>query len=163
MEITFSSDEMSDRLTPRERSLHMARIGDRDTKPELQIRHGLHALGFRYRLHVPKLPGRPDIVFPKFGAVILIHGCFWHHHDCGLCRIPNTRSDFWRAKLTANRARDQRVLASLGAKGWRTLVVWECGLRGPTRLGRDAVVARCAEWLRSSEPVGEIMGEAECR
>lgn len=136
----------------------MARIGARDTKPELLVRRGLHARGFRYRLHVRGLPGRPDIVFPKYRALVFVHGCFWHGHDCSLFRLPATRSEFWSAKIASNRRRDDEVLTGLEAAGWRALVVWECGLRGTGRIGLAEVLDRCEAWLGSSAGRGEIRG-----
>ena len=113
----------------------MAGIRGRDTKPELLIRKGLHALGLRfrlgdsYRIAGRKLPGRPDLVFPARKAVILVHGCFWHGHDCALFRWPATREQFWRDKITGNIARDSKVRGQLAMAGWRVLEVWECQLK----------------------------------
>ena len=137
----------------------MARIRGRDTKPELLVRHALHARGFRYRLHGGALPGRPDMVFPKHRAVILVHGCFWHGHDCPLFRLPGTRQEFWEAKIAANRARDGLVLEKLAASGWRALTVWECGMRGAGRVGLDVVVEHCESWLLSDAKDGEVRGK----
>lgn len=118
---------MVDRLTSRERSALMARIGPRDTKPELIVRRLLHVAGYRYRLHAANLPGRPDIVFPGRRAVIFVHGCFWHRHDgCRLATTPGTRVDFWTAKFEANRKRDQRATEQLNAAGWSALIIWQC-------------------------------------
>jgi DNA mismatch endonuclease (patch repair protein) len=92
------------------------------------LRRGLHAAGFRYRLHVSGLPGRPDIVLPKFRSVIFVHGCFWHGHaDCKNFRIPKTRAEFWISKIKANSDRDDRAMTAIHVAGWRSLVVWECG------------------------------------
>lgn len=128
----------------------MAGIGPANTKPEMIIRRGLHALGWRYRLHVKGLPGKPDLVFPARRVVILVHGCFWHGHDCALFRWPATREEFWRTKITGNIARDARVRDELLAMGWRVLEVWECTLKGKNRLPVDDVLARCAVFLRDS-------------
>ena len=117
---------MVDVLTPEQRRLNMSRIRGKDTKPELMLRHGLHARGLRYRLHRKDLPGRPDMVFPRYRAAILVHGCFWHGHDCPLFKLPATRREFWAAKIEGNQARDARDIAGLAAAGWRVLVVWEC-------------------------------------
>src|SRR5271165_5724537 len=129
---------MVDVLTPAQRRHNMSRVRGKDTKPELLLRRGLHALGFRFRLHRKDLPGRPDLVFPARRAAIFVHGCFWHGHDCPMCRIPTTRTGFWQTKIHGNRDRDRRAVAALTAKGWRVLVVWECALRGPARLPDDA-------------------------
>ncbi|MEQ8268762.1 MAG: DNA mismatch endonuclease Vsr [Parvibaculum sp.] len=118
---------MADHLSPQHRSWLMSRVRDRDTTPEMVVRRIAHMLGYRYRLHRRDLPGSPDLVFPRRRAVILVHGCFWHHHErCPKATIPKTRTDFWKEKFKANRRRDKRVLAELAALGWRPLVVWEC-------------------------------------
>src|SRR6476469_9536278 len=110
---------MADVVDAATRSRMMSGIRGRDTKIELAVRRALHARGFRYRLDVRSLPGRPDVVLPKWKAAVLVHGCFWHAHDCGLCRIPSTRPDFWREKLAGNAARDARSRQALLGKGWR--------------------------------------------
>ena len=120
----------------------MSGIRGKDTKPELIVRRGLHALGFRYRLHAKDLPGKPDIVLPRWQAVIFVHGCFWHGHDCARgARAPKANAAYWRGKIEGNRARDTRVQAELRALDWRPVVVWECELRDlaalETRLRRE--------------------------
>jgi DNA mismatch endonuclease, patch repair protein len=149
---------MADTVAPEVRSRMMAGIRGRDTRPELVLRQGLHRAGFRYRLHVKGIPGKPDMVFPKHRAVIFAHGCFWHGHDCALFKWPSSRPEFWREKITGNVARDAKVKASLLAAGWRVLTVWECALKGPGRLTAEAVMARCAAWLRSAWQTDEIRG-----
>jgi DNA mismatch endonuclease, patch repair protein len=139
---------MVDVHTPEQRSFNMSRIRGRDTKPELKLRRGLHALGFRYRLHRRDLPGRPDLVFPAYRAVIFVHGCFWHGHDCPMCRLPATRPDFWETKIHSNRDRDRRAVRELAAAGWRVLVVWECALRGAARQDEQEVLTRCSSFLQ---------------
>jgi len=133
----------------------MSGIRGRDTKPEILVRSLLHREGFRFRLHVRELPGKPDIVLPKYRAAIFVHGCFWHGHDCPLYRLPGTRPDFWRNKIDRNRASDRRAREALLAAGWRVAVVWECALRGA---GTDPghVGQRLAVWLRGNEPETEI-------
>ena len=126
------------------RSRMMSGIRGKNTQPEILIRHGLHRLGFRYRLHGSKLPGRPDIVLPKFNAVILVHGCFWHGHDCRYFKLPTTRTGFWKEKIDGNRARDSRNLDSLLTAGWRVCIVWECAVRG-----RDADTGKSATRSRA--------------
>jgi DNA mismatch endonuclease, patch repair protein len=143
---------MVDVLTPTQRSFNMSRIRGRDTKPELVLRRGLHARGFRFRLHRRDLPGRPDLIFPSRRAVIFVHGCFWHGHDCPMCRLPATRADFWQAKIEGNRVRDQNAVRALAAIGWRILIVWECALRGPARRPVVAVLAGCEKFLVSEVP-----------
>lgn len=150
---------MADVLTPEQRRLNMSRIRGKNTKPELVLRRGLHAKGFRFRLHRRDLPGRPDLVFPGYRSVILVHGCFWHGHGCPLTKMPATRRDFWVAKIASNRDRDQRALAALHGAGWRTLVVWECALRGPNRQSEEVVLSACIRFLeRSGEAEQEISG-----
>ena len=135
----------------------MAGIRGRNTKPEILVRSALHHLGFRFRLHVRELPGKPDIVLPLYDAVIFVHGCFWHGHDCPLFRVPKTREDFWRNKISHNRANDQKAREALLAAGWRVGVVWECAIRGA---GKDieAVASRLGKWLRSKEKETEARG-----
>lgn len=140
---------MVDSLTPAERSERMSRIRGKDTKPELWVRRYLHARGFRFRLHPKDLPGRPDIVLPKYGAVVLVHGCFWHGHHCQKGRIPGTRSAFWEAKFTANRTRDARNTRKLRRLGWRVYKVWECDLAKTAR--RIKVLGQLEERLRRGE------------
>ena len=107
----------------------MSLVRGRDSKPEILVRRLTHALGYRYRLHRPDLPGRPDLVFGPRRKVIFVHGCFWHRHPdpaCKLARLPKSRQDFWRPKLEGNRARDERINGALSAMGWNVLEIWEC-------------------------------------
>lgn len=127
----------------------MAAIRGKDTKPELIIRRGLHALGYRYRLHQAKLPGKPDLVLPKHRAVIFVHGCFWHGHDCPMFHWPKTRPEFWQAKIGRNRERDVETWASAKAAGWRCGKVWECALKGKGRLPPGRVIDSLSQWLSS--------------
>lgn len=138
----------------------MAGIRGKNTKPELTLRRGLHAAGFRFRLHDRTLPGKPDIVFPKFRAVLFAHGCFWHGHDCHLFKWPSSRPDFWQAKIHRNREVDALTSASLQAAGWRQGIVWECALKGKARLPIETVLSECAAWLKSDVPFLEIRGSA---
>ncbi|MFZ5529746.1 MAG: very short patch repair endonuclease [Pseudomonadota bacterium] len=147
---------MTDIVDAETRSRMMAGIKSRNTRPEVLIRSLLHRAGFRFRLHAPDLPGRPDIVLPKYHAVILVHGCFWHAHDCSLFRLPASRSDFWEKKLEANRARDARNIAELSGKGWRVLVVWECALKGGGRMSDERVTQMLVDWLRSDVGFREL-------
>ena len=150
---------MADVLTPEQRRLNMSRIRGKNTKPELVLRRGLHAKGFRFQLHRRDLPGRPDLVFPRYRSVILVHGCFWHGHGCSLTKMPATRPDFWAAKIANNRDHDQRVLVALHGAGWRTLVVWECAIRGPNRQSEDVVLSSCIKFLeRTGSAAQEIAG-----
>ena len=121
---------MADIVSPKVRSRMMASIRSRDTKPELQVRRHLHGLGYRYRLSPKHLPGKPDLVLPRHGAVIFVHGCFWHGHaGCRFARMPSTRAAFWEAKLEGNRKRDKTCVHQLRKEGWRVAVVWECALK----------------------------------
>ncbi len=124
-----------DPLTPEQRHRCMSRIRSKDTGPEWAVRRLVHALGFRYRLHVKTLPGKPDLVLPRHRKVILVHGCFWHAHGCRAARRPPaTRAVFWQEKFARNVARDQQNLRDLWQAGWQVLVVWECETRDPDRL-----------------------------
>ena len=121
---------MADTVDPETRSRMMSGIRGKDTKPELALRRALHARGFRYRLHDKRLPGKPDIILPKFRAAIFVHGCFWHRHEgCKYATMPATRPEFWQAKFRENMDRDQRNIDALLALGWRVAVVWECEMR----------------------------------
>lgn len=142
----------------------MAGIGPKDTKPELIVRKALHNSGFRYRLHAKNLPGKPDLVFPRYKAVILINGCFWHGHDCHLFKWPKTRPDFWKQKIGGNIARDQRTNAELLATGWRVMTIWECALKGRDKIPYLQFVDTASGWLRSTKvslsiPNASVQGE----
>lgn len=110
------------------RSLMMSGIRGKNTRPEIILRKGIHRAGLRFRLHAKDLPGHPDIVLPKWNAVILVHGCFWHGHKCHLYRLPKTRREFWLKKIRRNRFVDGRAVESLRGQKWRVAVVWECAL-----------------------------------
>lgn len=131
--------------TPEQRSRTMRAVRSRDTKPELTVRRFLHAAGLRYILHDRRLPGSPDLVFPKYRTVVFVHGCFWHQHaNCPAASRPRSNTEYWSRKLTGNVERDARNRTSLEASGWRVLVIWECEIRE-----RDAL-DRLAETIRSS-------------
>lgn len=120
---------MTDKLTPAQRSRLMARVVGKDTKPEWILRSALHRLGFRYRLGGAGLPGRPDLVLPKYRSVVFVHGCFWHRHaHCRRATVPRSNAAFWLGKLERNVARDAEAVAALEASGWKVIVVWECEL-----------------------------------
>jgi DNA mismatch endonuclease (patch repair protein) len=125
----------------------MSGIRGKDTDPERQIRKGLHAKGFRFRIHSKEVPGKPDLVLAKNRAVIFVHGCFWHGHDCSLFKLPGTRTDFWKAKIESNRTRDRIVQDQLARSGWRSMTIWECAIRGPGRLGLEGTIQSVADWL----------------
>ena len=133
----------------------MAGIKGKDTKPELALRRALHARGFRFRLHAKKVPGRPDLAFPKHRAVVFVHGCFWHRHvKCRYTTTPSTRPDFWQAKFEANVVRDSGFRATLLESGWRVATVWECALRKPDQVVASAELL--SGWLVSDDVQIEI-------
>jgi DNA mismatch endonuclease (patch repair protein) len=140
---------MTDTLTPAERSERMSRIRSRDTKPELCVRRYLHSLGFRFRLHQKDLPGRPDLVLPKYRAVVFVQGCFWHGHHCQKGRVPATRGAFWKAKFEGNKTRDARNTRALRAAGWRVFTIWECELA--KQVARERALDRLVQKLRRGE------------
>lgn len=123
------------------------------------IRKALHAEGLRYRLNVRDLPGRPDIVLPRHRAVVFVHGCFWHRHECDLFRWPESRAEFWREKLNGNAARDQKAAQALDESGWRQAVIWECALRGWKKRDFRETMQRLTAWIRSEEQAITIRGE----
>lgn len=125
---------MADTMTTEQRSRCMSRIKCRDTKPELLVRKSLFARGLRFRVNVTKLPGKPDIVLPKYRTVVFINGCFWHGHpDCRYATVPKSNVEFWQTKINRNRSRDAEVEAKLTALGWRVIRVWECDLKPKNR------------------------------
>jgi DNA mismatch endonuclease (patch repair protein) len=127
-------EAMVDSLTPAQRSERMSRIRSSNTKPEIYLRKALHRLGFRFRLHGRKLPGKPDIILPKHKAVVFVHGCFWHRHQgCKVATIPKTNTDFWLAKFARNVERDGVVIQKLQDEGWRVFVTWECETDTPRK------------------------------
>jgi DNA mismatch endonuclease (patch repair protein) len=150
---------MADIVDRQTRSRMMAGIRARDTQPEMLLRKALHARGYRYRLCDKRLPGKPDMVFPRFRAVIFVHGCFWHGHDaCKLFRLPKSNTAFWQAKIAANMARDGVVLESLAAAGWRVMVVWECALKGKSSISLENLLIIISSWLDSEKKFHEIRG-----
>ena len=140
---------MADVFTPEKRSDVMSRIRSGDTKPERAVRSMLHRLGYRFTVNGPRnktLPGRPDVVLPKYRTVVFVHGCFWHGHEhCRDFRLPKTRREWWRRKIEGNRARDARVEAELRAKGWHVVTIWSCALK--TRAARAWLEGRLRRWL----------------
>lgn len=129
------------------RSRMMSGIRGKNTKPELIIRKALHAQGFRFRLHVKDLPGKPDLVLPKYKAVIFVNGCFWHGHDCRYFKVPQTRADFWLDKIGQNKSRDKYQQAVLQSLGWKVMVVWECAVRAMKGQKSRTLIDLIAEWL----------------
>ena len=151
---------MSDTVSVKRRSEIMGLIRSKDTKPELLIRKGLHSLGFRYRLHVKDLPGKPDLVFPRYKSVIQINGCFWHGHSCSLFRLPKSNTAYWSAKIARNIERDISNHRLLQDGGWRVLTIWECALAGRDKLELTDVLALSSAWLLSTMAICEIKGKA---
>lgn len=142
---------------PLTRSEVMSRIRGKNTRLEVRLRTALHARGFRYRLHDKRLPGKPDLVLPGRRAVVFIHGCFWHGHDCHLFKLPKTNSEFWSEKIAANRSRDSDHLSWLTANGWNCLVVWECAVRGTGQRPFEQVIDTLALWLNEC---GKVSGDS---
>ena len=131
MRIFFVNLCMPDKLTPEQRRKCMSSIRCKDTKPEILVRKGLHARGFRFRLQERKLPGRPDMTLPRYGVAVMVNGCFWHgHQGCRYATRPKSNTEFWTEKIARNRHRDQVTEAHLEALGWKVITVWECELRG---------------------------------
>ena len=140
---------MADVVDAATRSRMMAGIQSKNTKPETLIRKALHARGFRYSLHPKRLPGKPDIVMPKWRVVIFVHGCFWHWHGCRLSKLPTSNLSFWQHKLMGNQLRDEQVKRELAGLGWRTATVWECATRGKTALESfPTLINDLDNWIR---------------
>lgn len=155
----FREVSVTDTVDTATRSRMMSAISSNNTLPELEIRRRLFAAGFRYRIHVQSLPGKPDIVLRRFRAVILINGCFLHRHVCAHSRLPETRTKWWCAKLEGNARRDVLTVSRLRDLGWKVLTVWECSFRsrGVTRkMALDAVASRIVDFLQSSVARMEI-------
>ena len=150
---------MADKLNTQQRHHCMSRIRGKDTKPELLVRKRLHARGFRFRLQDRNLPGRPDIVLPKYGVAIMVNGCFWHgHKGCRYATKPKSNVEFWETKIARNKHRDEVTAAHLEALGWTVIVVWECELRGKETA--EARIQTLAEEIRSA---GELKKQKEDR
>lgn len=149
---------MADIVDAATRSRMMANIRGRNTKPELFIRSALHRAGFRFRIHVGTLPGRPDLVLKKHSAIIFVHGCFWHGHNCHYFRWPTTRQAFWKEKIEATKVRDQHNLLALQEAGWRVMTIWECGLRDQNEAARQKLVGKLCQWLTGTERKGVLSG-----
>ncbi|ATC65473.1 very short patch repair endonuclease [Nibricoccus aquaticus] len=139
-----------DRLSTKARSRLMASVRRKDTKPEMLLRRALHKLGYRYRINQRSLPGSPDLVFAKRRVVIFVHGCFWHDHSgCRFATKPKSQAAFWADKFRANKERDSRAYMALKSTGWKTLVVWECALKGAS-LGKT--ILKADRWLKRPSP-----------
>ncbi|MDC7710062.1 very short patch repair endonuclease [Vogesella indigofera] len=139
---------MTDVVDKQTRSRMMSGIRSTNTQPEIAVRHVLHAAGLRYRLHVPSLPGKPDIVLRRHKLCIFVHGCFWHRHaGCKLTSTPVTRREFWLEKFTQNVLRDRAAIESLQQQGWRVFILWECGIRKQSLNWLPAAVMSDVKWL----------------
>lgn len=150
---------MADTVSPEKRSDMMSGIRGKDTKPEIIVRSLLHRLGYRFRLHRKDLPGKPDIVLPKWRAVIFVNGCYWHGHEsCHLFRLPKTRIDFWTNKIAGNRARDQRNHIALQGAGWKVLVIWECAVSKKLSLSDEQLELEIAAAMASAETIVHLRG-----
>ncbi len=145
---------MVDVHTPERRSKNMRAIRSKDTKPELLLRRLLHAQGFRFRLHRKDLPGKPDIVLPKYRAAIQVHGCFWHGHKCYLFKTPKSQTEFWLNKINTNRTRDEQQNKALIDSGWRLLIVWECALKGSLKQPDTELISSISKWIKSDSRQG---------
>ena len=151
---------MADIVSTEVRSQMMSGIRSKDTMPEITVRKGLHRLGFRYRVNDRRIPGKPDLHFPKWNALVFVHGCFWHGHDCHLFRLPKTRTGYWNAKIEKNRERDRLTESNLMAGGWRLAIVWECALKGRQRLEQQQMLDGLAIWRRSGNVRIDIRGKS---
>jgi len=147
--------DVVDKIT---RSRMMSGIRGKNTLPELIVRKLLHGRGYRYRLHDRNLPGKPDIVLPRYRAVILINGCFWHGHDCHLFKWPSSNDDFWKEKINKTKLLDERSFHNLQIAGWRVLTIWECALKGKLRLPVEQIADIIVSWLKTSACNAEIKG-----
>ncbi|TLS68330.1 DNA mismatch endonuclease Vsr [Mariprofundus erugo] len=150
---------MTDVVDGTTRSRMMAGIRGKNTKPEIRIRSLLHRRGFRFRIHVDSLPGKPDIVLKRHQAAIFVHGCFWHAHHCHLFKWPASRIDFWRTKIEGNKTRDTVNSQLLKKSGWRILTIWECALKGKYRLDEAELLEQLSMWLNSDNSEHEIIGK----
>lgn len=136
----------------------MSGIRAKDTRQEVLIRSALHRKGFRFRKNVKALPGSPDIVLPRYKAVIMVNGCFWHGHGCSIFRWPATRREFWQEKIESNKLRDEANLKRLNELGWRVLVIWECALKGRLSMGYQQATEVAARWIQFGAGYAEING-----
>lgn len=142
------------------RRRNMSAIRGKNTKPEITLRKELFRRGFRFRLHRKDLPGKPDIVLPKYHAVIQVQGCFWHgHNGCPLFKLPSSRQDFWLNKINSNKTRDAENTRKLLESGWRICEIWECSMKGKGRKPLEDVMSELSEWLRGDRLYAEIHGK----
>lgn len=140
---------MTDILSDEKRSERMKRVRQSGTTPELAVRHALHAMGLRYRVNASDLPGRPDLVLPRYNTVVFVHGCFWHGHRCTAGRPPATNKSYWLPKVEANRSRDRRKNRVLRELGWRVFTVWGCQVNSAKKL--EATARALARKIRGAQ------------
>lgn len=152
---------MADIVSPEKRSRMMAGIRGKNTRPEMIVRRTLFSAGYRYRLYRKDLPGTPDIVLPKYRCVIFVNGCFWHgHENCRLFRLPKSNTEFWRAKIEGNIARNRQKYDALAERGWRIIIVWECAMKGKYALSGSQLIHTLANAIHNRhEEVLEIEGQ----
>jgi len=149
---------MTDIVDERTRSRMMSGIRGKNTTPELLIRKALFKRRFRYRLHSTSLPGKPDLFFPKYHAIILVNGCFWHKHNCHLFKWPKTRSEFWEKKILENSRRDKANILIYKEMGYKVLVVWECAIKGKFKYDLNELIDRIVQWLVDGVDTHELSG-----
>ena len=152
---------MHDIVGKNTRSKMMANIKGKNTQPELIVRKGLFSRGYRYRLNVKKITGKPDIVLSKYNALILVNGCFWHGHNCHLFKWPKSRSAFWKRKINNTKNRDSKNLEKYISAGWRVLVIWECALKGQLIIPRNLLLDEIEAWVNSTEKHKVIRGSVQ--
>jgi len=147
---------MADVHSPATRSKNMRAIGTQNTAIEKRLAALLNDVGFPFTVQDASLPGKPDFVLEAYRCILFTHGCFWHHHDCYLFKVPETRTEFWLNKIGKNVERDERDIAQLEAQGWRVMVVWECALRGKQKLSDVALKERLEEWICAGTDSAQI-------
>lgn len=150
---------MVDIVSPEKRSEMMSGIRSKNTKPEIIVRKALHKQGFRFRLHQTGLPGKPDLVFRKYNAVIFTHGCFWHGHDCPLFKWPSSRPDFWKKKINRNKNKDKESSEKLLDENWRVMIIWECALKGSGKILLEKIISSAIKFLTGKRKFVETRGK----
>ena len=153
---------MADIVSSKKRSEMMSGIRGKNTKPEIIVRSLLHNMGYRFRLHRKDLPGKPDIVLPKWRTAVFVNGCYWHgHKKCDLFRLPKSRTEFWKEKIESNRDRDRRNYSALSKQGWKTVVVWECAISKKLKLSKYSFEKIFTAAIESEQTFSEITGAFE--
>ena len=152
---------MVDIVEKTKRSQMMSGIKGKNTKPEIIIRKELFKIGFRYKINDPGLPGKPDLVFPKYKAVIFINGCFWHRHNCHLFKWPSSNVEFWHKKINKTVEKDKENIQRLTLSGWRVLEIWECSIKGKTKLCLNEIIDQTVNWIKTGKVYDVIQGKKE--